>query len=64
MIIGGGRKYMTPKGTKDPEYPLDYASRGKRQDGRNLINEWQKMKMGKVTLLFNQAQWPRQLSDL
>ncbi|CAK6965433.1 Hypothetical predicted protein [Scomber scombrus] len=48
VIIGGGRKYMTPKGTKDPEYPLDYASRGKRQDGRNLINEWQRMKVGKV----------------
>ncbi|KAM7399747.1 hypothetical protein PAMP_018993 [Pampus punctatissimus] len=48
VIIGGGRKYMTPKGTKDPEYPGDYASRGKRQDGRNLINEWQSMKLGKV----------------
>ncbi|XP_030008213.1 alkaline phosphatase, tissue-nonspecific isozyme [Sphaeramia orbicularis] len=48
VIIGGGRKYMTPRGTKDPEYPRDYKSRGKRQDGRNLINEWQSMKMGKV----------------
>lgn len=48
VIIGGGRKYMTPKGTKDPEYPRDFTSRGKRQDGRNLIEEWQKMKMGKV----------------
>ncbi|KAA8593738.1 hypothetical protein FQN60_004572 [Etheostoma spectabile] len=27
VIIGGGRKYMTPKGTKDPEYPKDYSSR-------------------------------------
>uniref|UniRef100_A0A8P4KKG2 Alkaline phosphatase n=1 Tax=Dicentrarchus labrax TaxID=13489 RepID=A0A8P4KKG2_DICLA len=48
VIIGGGRKYMTPKGTKDPEYPRDYSSRGKRKDGRNLINEWQSMKIGKV----------------
>ncbi|XP_049921633.1 alkaline phosphatase, tissue-nonspecific isozyme [Epinephelus moara] len=48
VIIGGGRKYMTPKGTKDPEYPRDYSSRGKRKDGRNLINEWQSMKVGKV----------------
>ncbi|XP_042270377.1 alkaline phosphatase, tissue-nonspecific isozyme [Thunnus maccoyii] len=48
VIIGGGRKYMTPKGTKDPEYPKDFASRGKRQDGRNLIKEWQSMKVGKV----------------
>lgn len=40
---------MTPRGTKDPEYPWDYTSRGKRKDGRNLINEWQSMKTGKVT---------------
>ncbi|XP_071402427.1 alkaline phosphatase, tissue-nonspecific isozyme [Centroberyx affinis] len=48
VIIGGGRKYMTPKGTKDPEYPWDFSIRGKRQDGRNLIDEWQSMKTGKV----------------
>ncbi|XP_077397317.1 alkaline phosphatase, tissue-nonspecific isozyme [Festucalex cinctus] len=48
VIIGGGRKYMTPWGTKDPEYPRDYSSRGKRQDKRNLISEWQNQKMGKV----------------
>ncbi|KAL0973364.1 hypothetical protein UPYG_G00202480 [Umbra pygmaea] len=48
VIIGGGRKYMTPKGTRDPEYPQDLASRGKRVDGRDLITEWQKMKVGKV----------------
>ncbi|KAF7647261.1 hypothetical protein LDENG_00174930 [Lucifuga dentata] len=48
VIIGGGRKYMTPRGTKDPEYPLDFSSRGKRRDGRNLINDWQRMKAGKV----------------
>ncbi|XP_062328344.1 alkaline phosphatase, tissue-nonspecific isozyme [Osmerus eperlanus] len=48
VIIGGGRKYMTPKGTVDPEYPRDLASRGRREDGRNLIAEWQHMKLGKV----------------
>ncbi|XP_061537667.1 alkaline phosphatase, tissue-nonspecific isozyme [Phycodurus eques] len=48
VIIGGGRKYMTPRGTKDPEYPRDYSSRGKRQDKRNLISEWQNQKIGKV----------------
>ncbi|XP_070826759.1 alkaline phosphatase, tissue-nonspecific isozyme [Chaetodon trifascialis] len=48
VIIGGGRKYMTPRGTKDPEYPFDLGSRGKRKDGRNLITEWQNMKVGKV----------------
>lgn len=48
VIIGGGRKYMTPRGSKDPEYPRDYFSRGQRKDGRHLINEWQSMKPGKV----------------
>ncbi|KAM6970132.1 alkaline phosphatase, tissue-nonspecific isozyme [Aplochiton taeniatus] len=48
VIIGGGRKYMTPKGTVDPEYPSDLTSRGKRQDGRDLIKEWHQMKVGKV----------------
>lgn len=51
VIIGGGRKYMTPWGVKDPEYPKDYASRGKRRDGRNLIDEWQSLKTGKVARL-------------
>ncbi|XP_060798207.1 alkaline phosphatase, tissue-nonspecific isozyme [Neoarius graeffei] len=48
VIIGGGRKYMTPKGTEDPEYPMDLKSSGKREDERNLINEWITMKEGKV----------------
>ncbi|XP_058890236.1 alkaline phosphatase, tissue-nonspecific isozyme [Acipenser ruthenus] len=48
VIIGGGRKYMTPKGTKDPEYPTDVASQGIRGDGMDLIKEWQKRKPGKV----------------
>uniref|UniRef100_UPI0037E90573 alkaline phosphatase, tissue-nonspecific isozyme n=1 Tax=Semicossyphus pulcher TaxID=241346 RepID=UPI0037E90573 len=48
VIIGGGRKYMTPRYTKDPEYPTDFSSRGKRKDGRNLIDEWRSMKAGKV----------------
>lgn len=49
VIIGGGRKYMTPTGTKDPEYPKDLSSWGKRRDKRNLIEEWQSLKAGKVT---------------
>lgn len=48
VIIGGGRMYMTPLGTKDPEYPLDLTKWGKRRDKRNLIDEWQSMKTGKV----------------
>ncbi|KAF3848127.1 hypothetical protein F7725_021155 [Dissostichus mawsoni] len=37
-----------PEGHQGPEYPADFSSRGKRKDGRNLIDEWQKMKIGKV----------------
>lgn len=48
VIMGGGRKYMTPRGTKDPEYPWDIMSRGRRKDGRDLTKEWQSMKAGKV----------------
>ncbi|KAM8953079.1 intestinal-type alkaline phosphatase-like [Pelodytes ibericus] len=40
VILGGGRKYMTPKGTPDPEYPTDVRQNGIRNDGRNLIEEW------------------------
>lgn len=54
--MGGGRKYMTPRGTKDPEYPWDFLSRGKRKDGRNLINEWQSMKAGKVKFNLENAE--------
>ncbi|KAL2096290.1 hypothetical protein ACEWY4_008438 [Coilia grayii] len=48
VIIGGGRKYMTPKGTVDPEYPADPTAGGQRSDKRNLITEWLSMKQGKV----------------
>ncbi|NXC47438.1 PPBI phosphatase, partial [Penelope pileata] len=40
VILGGGRIYMTPEGTPDPEYP-DYATEnGIRKDGQNLIDVW------------------------
>ncbi|XP_066503372.1 alkaline phosphatase, tissue-nonspecific isozyme [Hoplias malabaricus] len=48
VIIGGGRKYMTPRGTADPEYPRDLSARGKREDKRNLIDEWLNMKKDEV----------------
>nr|XP_021546035.1 intestinal-type alkaline phosphatase [Neomonachus schauinslandi] len=41
VILGGGRKYMFPKGTPDPEYPSDAKQNGVRLDGRNLVHEWQ-----------------------
>ncbi|XP_007940076.2 intestinal-type alkaline phosphatase [Orycteropus afer afer] len=37
VILGGGRQYMFPKDSPDPEYP---NQRGVRQDGRNLVEEW------------------------
>ncbi|KAL8188208.1 UNVERIFIED_CONTAM: hypothetical protein K2H54_063073 [Gekko kuhli] len=40
ITVGGGRKYMTPEGTPDPEYPSSSSSKGLRKDNRNLIDEW------------------------
>ncbi|NWY66122.1 PPBI1 phosphatase, partial [Erithacus rubecula] len=40
VILGGGRMYMTPKRTPDPEYPEDPEQNGTRKDGRDLIAEW------------------------
>jgi alkaline phosphatase len=37
VVLGGGREVMTDTATTDPEYP---ARKGRRADGRNLINEW------------------------
>ncbi|KAK3533393.1 hypothetical protein QTP70_019337 [Hemibagrus guttatus] len=41
VILGGGRQYMLPVETPDPEYP---TSTGSRKDKTNLINEWLKNK--------------------
>ncbi|XP_073529224.1 alkaline phosphatase, tissue-nonspecific isozyme-like [Phyllobates terribilis] len=40
VILGGGRAYMNPKGTPDPEYPTSTSSQAVRKDGLNLINLW------------------------
>nr|4KJG_A Chain A, Intestinal-type alkaline phosphatase 1 [Rattus norvegicus]4KJG_B Chain B, Intestinal-type alkaline phosphatase 1 [Rattus norvegicus] len=40
VILGGGRKFMFPKGTPDPEYPGDSDQSGVRLDSRNLVEEW------------------------
>ncbi|NXJ63359.1 PPBI phosphatase, partial [Rostratula benghalensis] len=40
VILGGGRKYMTPTGTPDPEYPTYTSENGMRNDGNNLIDKW------------------------
>ncbi|KAK9401480.1 intestinal-type alkaline phosphatase [Crotalus adamanteus] len=47
VVLGGGRKYMTPQGTPDPEYPTQNSTRGVRRDNRNLIEEWLRASPGK-----------------
>ncbi|NWH88508.1 PPBI1 phosphatase, partial [Aegithalos caudatus] len=46
VILGGGRMYMTPRRTPDPEYPEDPDQNGTREDGRDLIAEWLSAKEG------------------
>ncbi|NXG81059.1 PPBI phosphatase, partial [Baryphthengus martii] len=46
VILGGGRKYMTPVGTPDPEYPTYQTENGIREDGNNLINMWLESRKG------------------
>ncbi|KAM4694326.1 intestinal-type alkaline phosphatase 1-like [Discoglossus pictus] len=40
VILGGGRAYMNPKGTADPEYPTSLLDRAVRKDGLKLIDMW------------------------
>ncbi|XP_062987863.1 intestinal-type alkaline phosphatase 1-like [Elgaria multicarinata webbii] len=40
VILGGGRKYMTPAGTPDPEYPTAFNKSGIRKDSQDLIAKW------------------------
>lgn len=47
VILGGGRMYMTPKGTSDPEYPTSNSRKGDRKDRRNLIDVWLQAKPNK-----------------
>uniref|UniRef100_A0AAJ7WKU4 Alkaline phosphatase n=1 Tax=Petromyzon marinus TaxID=7757 RepID=A0AAJ7WKU4_PETMA len=37
VVMGGGRHYMLPNTTQDPEYP---GRMGGRRDGRDLVKEW------------------------
>ncbi|OWK12973.1 ALPI, partial [Cervus elaphus hippelaphus] len=46
VILGGGRKYMFPEGTPDPEYPRNSRQNGIRKDKRNLVQEWQAKHQG------------------
>ncbi|XP_062412958.1 alkaline phosphatase, intestinal, tandem duplicate 1 [Sardina pilchardus] len=47
VILGGGRMYMSPKGTPDPEYPTSSSRKGDRKDKKNLINIWLNARKGK-----------------
>lgn len=47
VILGGGRQYMFPKNTPDPEYP---TLTGSRNDGLDLVEEWKKNKDVNVIL--------------
>uniref|UniRef100_A0AAY4EXR9 Alkaline phosphatase n=1 Tax=Denticeps clupeoides TaxID=299321 RepID=A0AAY4EXR9_9TELE len=47
VILGGGRMYMTPKGTPDPEYPTSSSKKGHRRDKNNLIKAWLDARKGK-----------------
>uniref|UniRef100_H9GI96 Alkaline phosphatase n=1 Tax=Anolis carolinensis TaxID=28377 RepID=H9GI96_ANOCA len=46
VILGGGRMYMSPEGTPDPEYPSNPIHVGIRKDNRSLITEWLKASPG------------------
>lgn len=52
VIMGGGRKFMTPKNMSDVEYPTQTKHNGTRKDGRNLVQEWIDRTKNKVHFLF------------
>ncbi|KAM4042554.1 alkaline phosphatase-like [Anomaloglossus baeobatrachus] len=56
VILGGGRAYMFPKGTEDPEYPTDSSSSGLRKDNLTLTKMWLDKRPGS-TYVWNKAQF-------
>uniref|UniRef100_A0A8C5DU34 Alkaline phosphatase n=1 Tax=Gouania willdenowi TaxID=441366 RepID=A0A8C5DU34_GOUWI len=59
VVLGGGRMYMTPKGTPDPEYPTSNSRKGDRKDRKNLIDVWLNAKPNKKS----QYVWHRKEFD-
>ncbi|XP_049910854.1 intestinal-type alkaline phosphatase [Epinephelus moara] len=53
VILGGGRQYMFPRTTRDPEYP---SYTGDRNDGRNLVDMWLQNKKN-AKYVWNKAQF-------
>ena len=52
VMLGGGRSYLLPASLSDPEYP---DVRGRRQDERNLVVEWEHARSGRA-YVWNAAQ--------
>ncbi|XP_075720227.1 alkaline phosphatase-like [Rhinoderma darwinii] len=48
VILGGGRAYMSPNGTPDPEYPTSSSSQGLRRDNLNLTKMWLDKRPGSI----------------
>ena len=53
VVMGGGRENLLPNTVPDPEYP---NLRGRRNDGRNLIDEWLAAQPAS-TYVWNKAQF-------
>lgn len=54
VALGGGRSYFLPKTADDPEYG---TSKGRRNDGRNLAQEWVQTRGPRATYAWNKAQF-------
>ncbi len=53
VVLGGGRENLLPATVSDPEY---VTRKGKRRDGRNLVNEWVAAQPGSQ-FVWNKAQF-------
>ena len=54
LAWGGGRSGFLPRTEADPEYP---ASKGRRNDGRNLAQEWVSTRGADASWVWNQEQF-------
>lgn len=56
VILGGGRQEFLPTSVEDPEY---YDVTGRREDGNNLIGQWQ----GEKTVSSSHYVWNKEDFD-
>ncbi|MBT8136219.1 MAG: alkaline phosphatase [Gammaproteobacteria bacterium] len=54
VVMGGGRSNFMPLNTADPEYP---DRSGRRDDGRDLISEWQQRHGDRAAYVWNKGQF-------